>query len=53
MKMDRKQFESVMNTLCPPELAESWDNCGYQIRIGSGEIRRVLVALEVTGEVID
>ncbi len=42
-----------MNTLCPPELAESWDNCGYQIRIGSGEIRRVLVALEVTGEVID
>ena len=53
MKMDRKQFKSVMDALCPPELAEPWDNCGYQVGVGSGEIGTVLVALEVTDEVID
>jgi dinuclear metal center YbgI/SA1388 family protein len=53
MKTDRKQFEEIMDVLCPPELAEAWDNCGYQIRTGAGEIGRILVALEVTDEVVD
>ena len=41
-----------METLCPSELAEEWDNCGIQIDTEYDEVNRVLVALEVTEAVI-
>ena len=38
---------------CPLDLQEDWDNCGFQVDTGKEQIHRVLVALEVTGDVID
>lgn len=38
---------------CDPRLAESWDNCGFQICFADNEVKRILVALEVTDKVIE
>lgn len=40
-----------MARLAPPELAESWDNPGLLVNCG-GEVRRVLIALDITPEVV-
>jgi len=42
----------VVHQLAPPRLAESWDNVGLQVGRPSDPVRRVLVALEVTREVL-
>jgi dinuclear metal center YbgI/SA1388 family protein len=41
-----------MEDLCPSELAEDWDNCGVQIDAEYENVNRVLVALEITEDVI-
>lgn len=41
-----------MTRIAPPELAESWDNVGLLVDCG-GEVRRVLVALDITPEVVE
>ena len=51
--MDIKQFEKIMNEICPLDLQEEWDNCGIQISIPNKDIKKILVALEVTELVID
>ena len=50
--MKKREFAKVMEAVCPPELAEAWDNSGFQVNCEKDEIERVLVALEVTSEVI-
>ena len=42
-----------LDSIVPEETQESWDNSGIQINCGNREIRRVLVALEITFEVIE
>lgn len=42
----------AIERIAPPELAESWDNCGTQVFTGQEEVSSVLVCLEVTDEVI-
>ena len=37
---------------CPLSLQESWDNSGFQIKLGNPDITRVLVSLEVTDSII-
>ena len=51
--MKKKDFYKTMERICPPELALEWDNCGIQIDSESLEVERVLVALEITDDVID
>jgi len=36
----------VLNTLCPPGLAEDWDNVGLQVGDPTAEIQRLLVCLD-------
>lgn len=36
----------VLNQLCPPSLAEGWDNVGLQVGDPTAEIDRILVALD-------
>lgn len=43
----------ITDEICPPDLAEEWDNCGWQIKCGDGDVTGVLTAIEVTGAVID
>ncbi|MDR0570140.1 MAG: Nif3-like dinuclear metal center hexameric protein [Clostridiales Family XIII bacterium] len=39
--------------IAPPSMAEEWDNNGVQLRLADGDVRRALVALEITDAVID
>ena len=51
--MNKNFFIHKLESICPLDLQESWDNCGFQVDTGNAEIKRVLVALEVTNAVID
>ena len=46
-----QQVYEAMQRLAPPELAEHWDNPGLLVDCG-GEVRRVLVTLDITPEVV-
>ena len=48
-----RDIESALYDWAPRELAESWDNVGLLVGSGSAEVRRVLVALDVTEWVAD
>lgn len=50
--MDINNFAQIIEKTVPPSLQEDWDNSGWQLKLGN-EIKRVLVALEVTNSVID
>ena len=43
----------LTDEICPPELAEEWDNCGWQVNCGDGEVSEVMTALEITSAVIE
>lgn len=51
--MEKSKIVDIIEEFCPSSLAESWDNCGFQIKGESSEVNKVLIALEVTDEVID
>ena len=42
-----------METICPPELAEDWDNVGLLLGSRTDEIEKVLTCLTVDGAVVD
>ena len=46
-----QQLYEAMQRIAPLELAESWDNPGLLVDCG-GEVRRVLVTLDITPEVV-
>ncbi len=48
-----KDIEASLEEIAPRELAEEWDNVGLLVGRGKNEVSRVLVALDVTREVID
>ncbi|MDR1068185.1 MAG: Nif3-like dinuclear metal center hexameric protein, partial [Clostridiales Family XIII bacterium] len=47
MSVKTSELKKVIKSFAPPELQESWDNSGWQIDLGAGEVNRVLVALEI------
>ena len=51
--MKKIDLIKTIESLCPSDTAESWDNCGLQVNNTAGEVAAVLVALEVTGQVIE
>ncbi len=42
-----------LRTIAPRELEEEWDNGGLQINMGNDSVNKILVCLEITGDVID
>jgi len=48
-----KQVEELLFALAPRELAQEWDNVGLLVGDGEREVRRVLVALDITETVVD
>lgn len=46
-------FINELNCVIPPEIAEEWDNCGFQVNTGDKDVENVLVALEITDDVIE
>jgi dinuclear metal center YbgI/SA1388 family protein len=52
--MNVKQLYDVLNEKIPPSLSCSWDNDGLMCCLDpEREVSRVLIALDVTGEVVD
>lgn len=45
-------FLNELRCVIPEEMQEEWDNSGIQINTGDREIEKVLVALEITPEVV-
>lgn len=50
--MKKKDIIRVIEETCPSSLQEDWDNCGLQVDAGPVEIRRILVSLEASAEVL-
>lgn len=46
-------WTSLVHDLYPPQHAQSWDNVGLQVGDPAWEVERVLVALDVTGRVVE
>ena len=42
-----------LRIIAPRELEEEWDNGGFQINMGNKQVKRILVALEITNAVIE
>lgn len=43
----------ILEEYAPPELAESWDNSGWQVFFGNDSTSKILVCLTVTDDVIN
>ncbi len=48
-----KEVEQLLFDLAPCELAQEWDNVGLLVGKGDREVRKVLVALDITEDVVD
>lgn len=53
MFVNSKKIAKIIEGIAPIKTAESWDNVGFQIGNKHLEIDRVMVALEVTKEVLE
>jgi dinuclear metal center YbgI/SA1388 family protein len=53
MPIERAKLIRHIERISPPEGALSWDNNGVQINVGSADIRRILVALDITEAVTE
>ncbi|MDD6154277.1 MAG: Nif3-like dinuclear metal center hexameric protein [Eubacteriales bacterium] len=51
--MQKKKFISIIESICPSDTQEDWDNTGVQINTEFPEVNRVLVSLEINDDVID
>ena len=51
--MRMSDWLKMMDEIAPLSIQEPWDNSGLQIDYGNEEVERILVALEVTGDVIE
>ena len=51
--MEKQLLLTILDEIAPLSLQEEWDVSGVQIDFGKDEVDRILVALEVTDEVID
>lgn len=43
----------IMDSLAPRELAEDWDNAGFLIGRGANPVKKIMVALDVSPEVVE
>lgn len=51
--MRMSDWLNMMNEIAPLSIQEAWDNSGLQIDYGNENVERVLIALEITGDVIE
>ncbi|NLV70003.1 MAG: Nif3-like dinuclear metal center hexameric protein, partial [Clostridiales bacterium] len=51
--MKMTDWLQLMDEIAPLSMQEEWDNSGLQIDYGNEEVERILVALEITGDVIE
>ena len=42
----------IVENFAPPQLAEAWDNSGWQIRLGKDEVNNILICLSLTPAIL-
>lgn len=52
MSIGIDELLTELRTIAPRELEEEWDNGGFQINMGNKEVNKILISLEITGDVI-
>lgn len=52
MAINFDELVAELRTIAPRELEEEWDNGGFQIKMANETVSKVMVALEITGQVI-
>lgn len=52
MGVSKLNLITALGNIAPISLAESWDNCGMQIDLSPNEIKKILVTLEITKDII-
>jgi dinuclear metal center YbgI/SA1388 family protein len=52
MPIERTKLIQQIERIAPPERALDWDNSGVQINVGGAEIKRILVTLDITDEIL-
>ncbi len=50
--MDKNAIVQIIENFAPPSLAESWDCSGWIVETGKKEIKRVMLALTVTEDIV-
>lgn len=50
--MIARDIIKLVNKMAPPYLIDSWDNCGLELGTEHKEVRRLLLALDITNEVV-
>ncbi len=51
--MTVKEIYEYLNSIAPFDTAEEWDNCGLTVGSFEKEVKKIYIALDVTGDVID
>lgn len=51
--MEIKKITDLIENFAPLELQEAWDNCGFQIDFGQREVKKILLCLSVTQDIIN
>lgn len=51
--MEKLKLLEVLDSIAPLSSQEEWDNSGMQIDVSGGEVKKILVALDITNAVID
>ncbi|QAT42898.1 Nif3-like dinuclear metal center hexameric protein [Aminipila luticellarii] len=52
MAISKLELIHALKKIAPAELAEPWDNSGMQIDLAQDEVKKILVSLEITKEVV-
>ena len=52
-KMKIKEIYNYLDTIAPFDTAAEWDNCGFSVGSLDSDVNKVLVALDVTDDVIN
>ena len=50
--MNINKISEIIEEAAPLDTQEEWDNSGWQIKLTDGDIKKVMVALEVNRQVI-
>ncbi len=51
--MKARKIMKLIDKIASPQLAEKWDNCGFQLGSYKKEVKNILLALDVTPKVIN
>lgn len=49
----KHEIIKALNKIAPESSAEPWDNCGMQLDLGKNAFEKIIVCLEITGDVIE